>query len=167
MDFFKNLGFDPVMLGAQILNFLIIFYLLKRFMYKPVLDMLKKREDAIKEGVKQAEDSKIALENALLEEKKILVKAQEEAKNIIEEAKAAALETSKEIEDNTKKETEKMLIEAKAQIEQESKNVEAKLSEKISILAADMLTKSLSGMFGEKEQKQIVNKALKEIKKVN
>ncbi len=167
MDFFKNLGFDPVMLGAQILNFLIIFYLLKRFMYKPVLEMLKKREDAIKEGVKQAEDSKIALENALLEEKKILVKAQEEAKSIIEEAKVAALETSKEIEDNTKKETEKMLIEAKAQIEQESKNVEAKLSEKISILAADMLTKSLSGMFGEKEQKQIVNKALKEIKKVN
>lgn len=167
MDFFKNLGFDPVMLGAQILNFLIIFYLLKRFMYKPVLDMLKKREDAIKEGVKQAEDSKKALENALLEEKKILVKAQDEAKKIIEDSKLAAIETSREIEDNTKKETERMLLEAKAQIEQESKNVEAKLSEKISILAADMLTKSLSGMFGEKEQKQIVNKALKEIKKAD
>ena len=77
MDFLKNLGFDPVMLGAQILNFLIIFFLLKRFLYKPVLDMIKKREDVIKEGLKQSEEAKLNLEKTLLEEKRILTKAQE------------------------------------------------------------------------------------------
>ncbi len=167
MDFLKNLGFDPVMLGAQILNFLIIFFLLKRFLYKPVLDMIKKREDVIKEGLKQSEEARLNLEKTLLEEKRILTKAQEEAKKIVGDAKLSAIEVSREIEENTKSQTEKMISEANLKIEQEAKTIEAKLSEKISILAADMLTKSLQGMFGEKEQKQIVNKALKQIKKVN
>ena len=75
MEILKNLGFDPVMLAAQIVNFLIILYLLKRFLYKPILEMLKKREDSIKEGLKQAEEARITLEKTLQEEKKILSKA--------------------------------------------------------------------------------------------
>lgn len=167
MEILKTFGFDPVMLGAQIVNFLIIFYLLKRFLYKPVLEMLKKREDAIAKGLEQAEQSRITLEKTLEQEKKILTKASEESKKIMEEAKLQAIEISKEIEENAKKLTEKMLTEARQQIEQDAKETEKKLSEKVSILAADMLTKSLQGLFGQKEQKQIADKALKEIKKIN
>jgi F-type H+-transporting ATPase subunit b len=58
MEILKTFGFDPILLGAQIINFLIIFYLLKRFLYKPVLGMLKTREDKIKEGIKQAEEAR-------------------------------------------------------------------------------------------------------------
>lgn len=167
MEILKTFGFDPVMLVAQIVNFLIIFYLLKRFLYKPVLEMLKKREDAIAKGLEQVELSRITLEKALEQEKKILIKASEESKKIIDETKLQSIEISKEIEDKTKKFTEKMLVEARLQIEQDAKETERKLSEKISLLAASMLTKSLEGMFGQKEQKQIVDKALKKIKKIN
>lgn len=167
MEILKTFGFDPVMLGAQIVNFLIIFYLLKRFLYKPVLEMLKKREDTIAKGLEQAEQSRITLEKTLEQEKKILTKASEESKKIMEEAKFQAIEISKEIEENTKKATEKMLIEARQQIEQDAKETEKIISEKVSIIAAGMLTKSLEGMFGKKEQKQIADKALKEIKKIN
>lgn len=167
MEILKNFGFDPMLLAAQIVNFLIIFYLLKRFMYKPVLEMIKKREDKIAEGLKQAEEARITLEKTIEEEKKILNKASEEAKKITEEAKLRAIEISKEIEENTKQQVEKSLIEARAQIAQESESAERKLTEKISIVAKLMLTKTLEGAFGEKEQKQIVNKALKQIEKVN
>ena len=44
--------------------------------------MLKKREDKIKEGIKQAEEARLTLEKTLEQEKKILTKAQEEAKRI-------------------------------------------------------------------------------------
>ena len=167
MDILKNFGFDPYLLGAQIVNFLIIFYLLKRFLYKPVLDMLKKRSDAIAEGIKQAEESRITLEKTLEQEKKIIFSAKDEAKKIIEDARLQAVEVSHEVEENSKKQTERMISEALLQTELEGKETERKLSEKISILAADMLTKSLEGMFGDREQKQIVDKALKQIKKIN
>lgn len=167
MEILKTFGFDPVMLVAQIINFLIIFALLKRFLYKPVLEMLKKREDSIKEGLKQAEESRITLEKTLENEKKIITKASEEGKKIIEEAKIEARSIAAEIEAESKKHSEKMILDAKAQIEQDAKEVEKRLSENVSTLALEMLTKSLEGTLNTKEQKQIVTKALKEMRKVN
>jgi F-type H+-transporting ATPase subunit b len=167
MEILKTFGFDPILLVAQIINFLIIFYLLKRFLYKPVLGMLKTREDKIKEGMKQAEEARLTLEKTIDEEKKILAKAHEEAKSLITDAKTQAIEVSREVEENTKKQAEKILLDARAQIEQDSKRMETELGEKISVLAKDMLGKSLQGVIGEKEQKQIVEKAVKNIKKTN
>jgi F-type H+-transporting ATPase subunit b len=167
MEILKTFGFDPILLGAQIINFLIIFYLLKRFLYKPVLGMLKTREDKIKEGIKQAEEARLTLEKTLEEEKKIFAKAHEESKLLIADAKTQALEVSKEIEENTKKQAEKILLDARAQIEQDAKRMEQELGAKISVLAKEMLEKSLEGVFGEKEQKNILDKAVKNIKKPN
>src|ERR1035437_399178 len=164
MEILKTFGLDPILLGAQIINFLIIFYLLKRFLYKPVLGMLKTREDKIKEGMRQAEEARLTLEKTIDEEKKILSKAHDEAKSLITDAKTQALEVAKEVEENTKRQAEKILLDAKAQIEQDAKRMETELGEKISILAKDMLTKSLQGAIGEKEQKQIAEKAVKNIK---
>ena len=59
MNIFQNFGVNPILLLAQIVNFLIILYVLKRFMYKPVLNILKNREDEIKKGI---EDAQIAEE---------------------------------------------------------------------------------------------------------
>ena len=167
MEILKNFGFDPVMLTAQIVNFLIISYLLKRFLYKPVLEMLKNRRNLVLEGLKQAEESKKTLEKTLEQEKIIISKAQNEGKRIIEEAKMQALTLSKEIEEKTKQQTEKMIQEAKMQIEQEAKETEKRLSENISLLAADMLAKSLEGLFSGKEQKQVITRAIKQIKNLN
>jgi F-type H+-transporting ATPase subunit b len=167
MEILKTFGVDPIMLGAQIVNFLIIFYLLKRFLYKPVLGMLKTREDKIKEGIKQAEEARITLEKTLEEEKKILAKAHEEGKALVADAKNQALDTARTVEENTKQTAEKILLDTRAQIEQDAKRMETELSGKISVLAEQMLEKSLQGVFGEKEQKQIVNKAVKNIKKTN
>jgi len=167
MEILKNFGFDPYLLGAQIVNFLIILFLLKRFLYKPLLAMLKKRADTISEGLKQAEESRLTLEKTLEEEKKILGKASETAKQIIDDSKQQALEVAREVEEATKQQTEKMLEEARDQIKQDAIETEKLLLEKISIIASDMITKSLKGMFSDKEQKQITQKALKQIKKVN
>lgn len=167
MDFLKTLGFDPILLGAQILNFLIIFYLLKRFLYKPVMDMVKTRQDKIEEGLKQANQAQITLEKTLEEEKKLLAKAQTQAKEILEDARNKSLENAREIEENTKLQSEKMITQAKEAITQESKILESQLTQKISLVASDLLTKSLEGLFSEKEQKQIISKTIKNIKKIN
>ncbi|MCL5746974.1 MAG: F0F1 ATP synthase subunit B [Patescibacteria group bacterium] len=164
MEILKNFGFDPILLVAQIVNFLIILFILKKLLYKPVMDMLKKRETSIKEGIKQAEEGRLALEKALEEEKKILKKAQDQSKKIVEDANTEAINISKEIEDNSRKQAEKILEEARRQIEQEAKETERRLSQNITNLSIELLTKSLGQMFGEKEQKQLIEKAVKELK---
>lgn len=167
MEILKNFGFDLPMLVAQIINFLIIFFVLKRFLYKPVMNMVKTREDKIAQGLEQAEQARIKLEETLEEEKRILSKAQTQAKELIEEAKTQAQTLSLQIEANAKVQTEKMLIDARAQMAHDATEIEKRISAKISMLAANILTKSLKGVFTEKDQKVIITKALKSIKRVD
>lgn len=165
MEILKNFGFDPILLVAQIVNFLIILFLLKKFLYKPVLDMLKKRKDDIEKGVKDAEEGRLTLEKALEEEKKILRKAQGQSKKIIDDAGNQAIAIAQDIEQNSKKQAEKILQDAKTQIVQETKEAEKRLAQDISKLSIEFLSTSLKEIFGEKEEQLIIKKTLKRLKK--
>ncbi|MDO8621293.1 MAG: F0F1 ATP synthase subunit B [Candidatus Levybacteria bacterium] len=164
MEIIKNFGLDPVFLAAQVINFLIILYVLKRFLYKPILELLKKREDAIKEGVRKNEEVRILLEKASSEEKAVLKRAEAYAKKIIDDAKSHATETAKEIEEISKKQTEKIFADASLQIKKEAIETEKRLTLTVSKVAIEFLKKSLEQLFSEKEQKEILKKALKEMK---
>ncbi|MBI4089140.1 MAG: F0F1 ATP synthase subunit B [Candidatus Levybacteria bacterium] len=165
MDIIKNFGVNPVLLGAQIVNFLIIFFILKKFLYKPILELLRKRQTTIKEGLKQAEEAKVRLEKVIVEEKNILRQAQIQAKKIIEDTKQESIEITKNMTNDAKKLTEKMLGEAKNQIIRESMETEKRLALKVSKLAVSFLEKSLKNFFSGSQQEEVLKNVLKKIKK--
>lgn len=166
MEIIKNFGLNPVLLGAQIVNFLIIFFILKKLLYKPIVTMLKKRQATIKEGLEQAEEARIKLEKVVIEEKNILMNAQLQSKKIIEDAKKELAEITKQVNDEGKIRTEKLLDDAKEQIARESAETEKRLAVNTSKLAISFLEKSLKEFFTSKEQKEIVSNALKKMKKI-
>ena len=151
-------------MAAQIINFLIIFFILKKFLYKPVLDLLKKRRITIQEGIEHAEEARVKLEKVVIEEKNILKNAQMQAKKIIEDAREESIEVIKQLNDNAKKQTEKMLKDAKDQIIRESIETEKRLAVKTSKLAVSFLEKTLNEFFSLKEQKEVMSSALKRLK---
>jgi|SRR3989344_6590051 len=165
MEIIENFGVNPVLLAAQIVNFLVILFLLKKFLYKPILDLLKKRETAIKEGLKQAEEARVKLEKVVAQEKEILKNAQLASKKIIEDARNEAREIAKQMGENTRKQTEKMVNDAKEQIARESIDTEKRLAVSVSKLAINFLEKTLKDFFSEKEQKEVLSKALKKLDK--
>ncbi|MBI2031128.1 MAG: F0F1 ATP synthase subunit B [Candidatus Levybacteria bacterium] len=167
MEIINNFGLDPLLLGAQIVNFLIIFYVLKRFLYKPVLGILKKREDTIKEGLRQAEDGKKLFEEAQNKEKEILTRAQNQAQTILEEAKIQTDELAKQIEQKAQKNASDIINSATEKINQEREIAEKKLSEYVSRLAVELLEKSASELFDAKDQKQLIKIATDKFKKLN
>jgi F-type H+-transporting ATPase subunit b len=165
MEIVNTFGLNPVLLGAQIVNFLIIFFLLKKFLYKPVLEMLKKRQSAIKEGLKQAEEARVRLEQVVVEETNILRQAQLQSKKIIEDAKSESTEIARKMSEETRKQTEKLISDTREQLARESVNVEKKLALKTGNLAVTLLEKALKDFFSAKEQKEVMSEALKKIKK--
>lgn len=167
MEIFKNFGVNPILLVAQIVNFLIILFILKKFMYKPVLDMLKKRENEIKEGLQSAEEGQKRLEEALEKEKEILSNAESQAEKIISSAKEESEELKKQIEETTRKDTERLIKQAKETINEETRKTEERLIRRIGEIAISLLENSLSGVFGKKEQRIIIKKALTELNKQN
>ena len=139
MDILKNFGLNPVLFGAQIVNFLIIFFILKKFLYKPILDVLKKRQTTIGESLKQAEETRLKLEKVVVEEKNILKNAQLQSKKIIEDARLESVEITKQMNEEAIKQNEKILSGAKEQITRDYAEAEKKLALSTSKLAVDLL----------------------------
>lgn len=167
MEIIKNFGLNPVLLAAQILNFLIVFFVLKKILYKPILNVLRKRQITIKEGLKQAEDARIKLEKVVIEEKSILRQAQVQSKKIIEDARQESIEITNQMNIEAKKQTEKLLTDAKEQIVRESIETEKRLAVSTSKLAVTFLEKALREFFSSEEQAEVISNALKKIKNIN
>ena len=105
MEFLGALGIDWKLLIAQIINFGLLLWLLKRFLYKPVIKRIEKDETELK----QAQIQKKELEqqkNAFAEQrKKEMAEVKKHAQKIIKEAKNIAKEIKKETREEASKET--------------------------------------------------------------
>lgn len=163
MDILKNFGVDPILLAAQIVNFLIIFWLLKKFAYKPIFAMLEKRKMLIAEGVAHAEKAEEMMRKTEEKEKEMLKKAQVEAQDILSDARKQAQEVINTAEEGAKGRVEKMLDDATKSIEQQTLDAEKILSRHTAKLAVALLEKSLGNLVDSKTQKEVVGKVAKKL----
>lgn len=166
MEILQEFGVDKYLLAAQIINFLIIAYVLKRYAYKPILKLLEDRKKTIEQGYKQAEEAKVLLEQANEKETALLKSAQATAKKMQEEAKKQSEEILKKAEEDTRKRTQALLLEAKEIIAKESKDAEKRLESHITELSMAFLEKAVSGLFTPADQKAVMEKAAKSFDKL-
>lgn len=164
MEIINNFGLKPDLLFAQIVNFIIVLYLLRRFLYKPILDNLEKRKALIKEGLDKTEEARIRLEKVERQEKQILQAAQTQAEKILDDAKKESLDLLRKTEDDTRLKVESMLLQAREQIAFESKEEEKRLALQVSRLAVDFLQKGVENLFSKKDQELVMKNVLKKLK---
>ena len=163
MQLLNQFGVNGPLLLAQIINFLIVFYILKKLLYKPFLAMLKKRETEVKLGLKQAEEGHLLLEETKAKEKEVLRKAEETAEKIVNDAKRESSEEGRQIEDNARQQALKILSEAESKIAQDTKEAEERLVSKIGRIAISVLEKTLPNILTKKDQEEVLKKAASQL----
>jgi len=89
-DTAREFGVDWPHFIAQVVSFLIVAFLLQRFAYKRVVDMLEERRQRIAEGLANADKIKAELARAEAQRHEVLTQANDQATKLIEEARAAA-----------------------------------------------------------------------------
>jgi F-type H+-transporting ATPase subunit b len=83
-------GWDPRLFFSQVISFIIVAYLLKRFAYKPILAVLEQRRQQIAQAHSNAETVKQQLAEAEQRYSEILAKGNAEAQKMIDEARTSA-----------------------------------------------------------------------------
>lgn len=164
MEILHKFGIDWVLLVAQFINFGIIFFVLKKFLYKPVMDMLKARREEIQRGIHDAEKATLLLEEATGKEKKLLKNAQAETKKMLDDTRKQADIILVQAKEETKKVSDRMISDAKRQIEFETKQAEKRLVGHISAIAMAMLAKSLPDIITNEERTSVMKLAAKKLK---
>lgn len=133
---------------ASLLNLVLLFLIVKKFLYKPVKTMLADRQNAIE---KDYDDAKKARAEALLEKETYenqIKNAKNEANNIIKSATDDANARSDEIISEAKMRADMIVNAAKVDAELEMKKAESTIKEEIvevsSLLAEKMLRREIS-----------------------
>ena len=121
------IGIDLRSLILQIVNFAILLLLLKKFAYKPILDVLEARRLKIDESIKNARDieaTKLALDK---KKEAILKETYAKAQTILEQSKKQAAEIIADTEKTAAVRDKQLLSVSQAKIEQEAKKVREEL----------------------------------------
>jgi F-type H+-transporting ATPase subunit b len=96
-DIIKAFGIDGKLIIVQLVNFGILMAALVYFLYNPILNLLRDREEKIVQGIKDAEAAAQAKASADAEKKVILTEAHVEATAVNARAKSAADVTASDI----------------------------------------------------------------------
>lgn len=164
-DLTKQLGLEPKLLLAQIVNFLILLTILYFFAYKPILRMLQKRTKKIEDGIKNAEKVEAQLKKADATYEQKVAEAQKKAQTIFEQANKEAEKNRAETVNKTKTEVEQLMVQAKSQIDQEKvkmlKAAKTELTDLVIAASAKVLERNLTAKDNEKLVKDTLNQITK------
>ena len=116
--FFEAFSVDGWKLAFQVINFLILLFLLNRFLFKPVLARLDERSAKIAQGLEDAEAAARDRELARAEREAAVSEARKEANEMIARANKIAEDTRNEIlaDARTEAEKERAMAEIRGQV---------------------------------------------------
>lgn len=163
MEILRNFGFEPVFFVAQIINFLILAAIFKRYLYKPVLKMLHDREEKIAKGLRDAESASKALVNADERKDEIIREAAIAAEKIIEETKKSAENLREALIISAKQEAEKTIRAARDAANLEFENAKIAAEEFSIDLSKKVLDRVLSEIFTREEKTKIIERNAKRL----
>jgi len=148
----EGLGINPGLLLLQILSFLIVFVILRKWLFAPLANMLEKRRDTIAQGQEDARVAAEARANAEHEAASIIADAQAKAAHIVSEAteraEKAVLEVKAEAEKDIVKERETTL----AEVSEERNRMLGDLRGQVAALAVAAAQKLIGEALDEKRQ---------------
>ncbi len=162
----QTFGINWYLLVAQVVNFLLILYLLKRFVYKPVFNIIKKREEIIKKGLDDAKKGEESLKTAEEETKLIVKQARDEARSILDSARKEASLTIEEAQEKAKKQSAIIIKEGEEAVKREALKAEEKLLKKIGQIVEEVVKQSLKNILSPEQQKEALKNSLQYLNKL-
>lgn len=161
---FEALGIDWKTLILQIVAFLILVWLLGKFVYPWLMKSVDERRDNIEAATKAADEAKNAAADAQAQVAKLLKKAQAEAKDIVATAKlesAAALSAS---EQKAQKRAEQIVSEASAELAKDVLAAKKALHNETLELVALATEKVVGTLVSGTNNSQLISDAVKAVK---
>jgi F-type H+-transporting ATPase subunit b len=155
-----NLGYIIV----QILMFVIVFVTLKKWAYKPMIEMLEKRRKTIAQGLEDAQVASEARANAEKEAEKIIADARAQAAELIRAASEQADAAGRDIRAAIEADAAKAREAAAAELEQERNRILGEIRGQVAALAIASTQKLIGESLDEKRQHALLDEFFSGVK---
>jgi len=160
----NSVEIDWKILVGQIINFAILFFVLKSFIYRPFLNLMKTRREKIEAGINKSIEADDRLNKVQELRQEMERKMEDEKKRILSLAEADAKKRAEESLKKSEEERAALLVKAKKEAEDlKEKEIEKTKKETIDN-AFSLAEKLLKENIDEKKGKQITDEFLKKLK---
>jgi F-type H+-transporting ATPase subunit b len=152
-----------ITLLGQLITFSVFVWFTMKFVWPPILKIMKEREQRIADGLAAAERGQQALELAQVKVEEYLNVAKQQAAEIIEQANKRASQMAEESKRQIRTENERLLAIARADIQQEWQTAQQKLRTEVANLVITTTEKILAQSLDSVAQHALLKQSLEEI----
>ena len=169
MDIIKDIlnlfGLEGKLFIAQIINFAILLFILKKFLYEPIAKIMEERKTKIKQGLDDAENAKKTLIEADNQKLLILKEAKVDADKILDNTKKSSEILKQKSSEDAKRQATEIVDNAKKQAQAEFDKASKQVGSMSVDLSKKIVSKILSEIFTEQDKTAILSKAVEKIEK--
>jgi F-type H+-transporting ATPase subunit b len=151
----EKLGINWVLLIAQLVNVVLLVWLLKRFLYAPVLNMLNERTKRIQDSLSEADKVRAQMAEAQRDNEAELVRARHEAAAIVSQAQERARAQEQEIIAQARQEADRIRADAREQALRERDQMIGDLKNQVATLVTQTATRVLGAELQSNHDKLI------------
>ncbi len=156
-NFLGLISIDPWTIIVSACNLLIIYFIIKKFFYVPVMNIIKEREEQIKEQYSLADKAKKEADESKNAYSSRMKHANEEADEIIKKAHEDAKRISGEIISEADKKAEAIKEKAELDIRREKAKAEAELKKEIADISVDIAGKVVGREVDKKDHERFIH----------
>ena len=148
----------------MIVSFSIILFILAKFAWKPVLNMIKERESSIEDALSSAEKARKEMKDLMANNEKIIAEARAEKDNMLKEAREAKESIINEARNKAKEEADRVLATARETIQNEKTAAITELKNQVALLSLEIAEKVLKqNLSSDEKQKELVTNLMKDV----
>jgi F-type H+-transporting ATPase subunit b len=149
----------------MIVSFSIVFYILAKFAWKPIMSGIKEREKSIRDALLSAERAKAEMANLKADNEKLLAEARVERDKLMKEARLMKEQIIEEAKTSAQVEGQKIIEAARVAINNEKKAAISEIKDQIAILSLKVAEKLIREKFADSaNQNEYIDKLIKETK---
>ncbi|HEX6225648.1 MAG TPA: F0F1 ATP synthase subunit B [Chryseolinea sp.] len=149
----------------QLIVFLLLFFLLAKLAWKPIINSLKDRERSIQEALDTAEKARLEMSRLKADNENLLKLAREEREKILRDARDASIRMKDEAQVDAKKAADRIIEDARAAINSEKANALKEVKALVANLSLEIAGKILQkNLMDDKAQKNLTQEYIKDLK---
>ena len=143
---------DVGLLFWTLVSFIILYLILRKFAWGPILGAVKEREESIKAALDAAENAKKEMENLKADNEKILNEAKTEREIMLKEAREMKSKLISDAENEAKVKAKTMVEAAKTAIQNEKNSAMNELKNTVVDLSVGIAEKLISEELADKDK---------------
>lgn len=149
----------------QAIIFVLLFIVLSKFAWKPIVASLKEREDSIQAALDTADKARAEMAKLTADNANLLKEAREERDKMLKEAREVANRLKDEAQSDAKKAADKIITDARAAINVEKEAALRDVKTQVAMFSLEVAEKLMKkNLSSDKEQKGLVEGYIKDLK---